>query len=98
MDLLRTINRSKANPSLIDTFQMPPPLIFGCLGAFEMSVGEDSNGIVMESLRNCDEISTEFTDSRRNLQIHDGIRDPVSQGSLIRINMNLTAVRECYDY
>ena len=59
--------------------------IFGCLGAFEMSVGEDSNGIVMKSVRNRDEIPTE---SGRNLRIHDGIRGPVSPGSLIRINMN----------
>ena len=76
MDLWRTTNRSKANPSLIDTFQMPPP---------KMSVGVDSNGIVMESGRNRDEIPTE---SGRNLRIHDGIRDPVSPGSLIWINMN----------
>ncbi len=55
------------------------------LGAFEMSVGEDSSGIVMESLLNRDEIATE---SWRNLRIHDGIRDPVSLGSLIQINMN----------
>ena len=49
MDPRQTINGSKANPSLIDTF--------------EMSVGKDSNGIVMEFLRNHDEIATESTDS-----------------------------------
>ncbi len=44
----------------------------------EMSVVEDSNGILMESWRNRDKIVTE---SWRNLRNHDGIRDPVSPGS-----------------
>ncbi len=44
-----------------------------------------SNGILMESQWNPERIVME---SRRNLRIHDGTRDPVSPGSLIPIKMN----------